>query len=560
MVVLLLICTSFLGVTRLTTLNESTELIVKDRYPKVAMANMVLDDISAISIAMRNTLIIEDQGKIRNELDAIQAARKSIDENLGQLDKLLSTPKGRAILKEIQDARTRYRDGQNEFLKLAAEGKKQEATGLLLSIVAQHQQAYMNHIRVLVKLGGQLMDKSGAEVADQYQSGINIILILSGTAALLACAFAYWVTRSITRPLDEAVKVAQAVASGDLTSRIEVKTTDETGQLLQALKDMNGSLIQIVGEVRGGTDTIVTASNQIASGNLDLSSRTEQQASSLEETASSLEELAASAKQNADNARQANQLAVSASDVAVKGGAVVSQVVDTMGAINASARKIVDIIGVIDGIAFQTNILALNAAVEAARAGEQGRGFAVVATEVRSLAQRSAAAAKEIKILIGDSVDKVGIGSGLVDQAGATMDEVVSSIKRVTDIMGEITAASTQQSAGIDQVNQAINQMDQVTQQNAALVEEAAAAAHSLLDQTGNLSQSVSVFRMDAMHGISHMAAPDKGLSRIVDGRVARLKTVRPVNQARLAQNANEYAAQPARIANAGKHIEWEPF
>jgi methyl-accepting chemotaxis protein len=260
---------------------------------------------------------------------------------------------------------------------------------------------------------------------------------------------------------------------------------------------MNDSLVRIVGEVRNGTDTIASASSQIAAGNLDLSGRTEQQASSLEETAASMEQLTATVKQNADNARQANQLAVTASGVALKGGSVVAEVVGTMGAINASSRKIVDIIGVIDGIAFQTNILALNAAVEAARAGEQGRGFAVVAAEVRNLAQRSAAAAKEIKTLIGDSVDKVEEGSKQVAQAGKTMDEIVDSVKRVTDIMAEITAASQEQSSGIEQVNQAITQMDQVTQQNAALVEEAAAAAASLQEQANNLSQAVSVFKLD---------------------------------------------------------------
>jgi len=276
-----------------------------------------------------------------------------------------------------------------------------------------------------------------------------------------------------------------------------VDTHCETGRLLQALKTMNDGLVSIVTEVRQGTDNIAAASTEIASGNLDLSSRTEEQASSLAETASSMEQLTSTVRQNADNARQANQLAMNASEVAQRGGAVVAQVVSTMDEINSSARKIVDIISVIDGIAFQTNILALNAAVEAARAGEQGKGFAVVATEVRSLAQRSAAAAKEIKELIGNSVDKVDAGSTLVSQAGATMDEVVTSIQRVTDIMGEITSASAEQSSGIEHVNHAISQMDSVTQQNAALVEEAAAAAASLQDQAASLAQVVSIFKLD---------------------------------------------------------------
>ncbi|HEX7984389.1 MAG TPA: methyl-accepting chemotaxis protein, partial [Duganella sp.] len=316
-----------------------------------------------------------------------------------------------------------------------------------------------------------------------------------GALAALVLWIIMLVTRTTVRSMGRAVRVAQTVAAGDLTSRIDVTSNDETGQLLHALKDMNNSLIKIVGEVRGGADTIVSASGQIAADNQDLASRTGEQASALAVTASSMEELTSTVKQNADNARQANDLAASASEVAIKGGAVVSQVVGTMNSINESSKKIVDIIGVIDGIAFQTNILALNAAVEAARAGEQGRGFAVVASEVRNLAQRSAAAAREIKTLIGDSVGKVDTGSKLVDQAGATMDEIVTSIRRVTDIMADITHASEEQHAGIEQVNRAIAQMDKTTQQNAVLVEEAAAAAQSMQHQAGNLVQVVGVFK-----------------------------------------------------------------
>jgi len=292
-----------------------------------------------------------------------------------------------------------------------------------------------------------------------------------------------------------AASIAHQIAGGDLSTAIDLKHDDQSS-LLHGIRTMRDELAKIVSQVRGGTDSIATASREIASGNLDLSSRTEEQASSLEETAASMEELTSTVKQNADNARQANQLAATASEVALKGGAVVAKVVDTMASINDSSKKIVDIISVIDSIAFQTNILALNAAVEAARAGEQGRGFAVVASEVRNLAQRSAAAAKEIKALIGDSVDKVTAGNQLVSAAGSTMDDVVASVRRVTDIMSEITAASNEQSAGIGQVNQAIAQMDAVTQQNAALVEEAAAAAESLQDQAARLSQVVGVFRL----------------------------------------------------------------
>jgi methyl-accepting chemotaxis protein len=339
-------------------------------------------------------------------------------------------------------------------------------------------------------------------------SGRRIIIVIGVLAAGLSILFAWLITVNITRPLRHAVKLVEAVSQGDLTSRIEVNSRDETGQLLQALKDMNESLGGIVGEVRLTTDTIITAAQQIAAGNGDLSQRTEQQASSLEETASSMEELTSTVKQNAENAKQANQLAANASDIAVKGGLAVGEVVQTMASISTSSKKIVDIISVIEGIAFQTNILALNAAVEAARAGEQGRGFAVVATEVRNLAQRSAAAAKEITALIGDSVDKVEIGSKQVDRAGTTMSEIVTAVKRVTDIMAEITAASNEQSAGIEQVNQAIIQMDEVTQQNAALVEQAAAAAEAMQEQAGTLMEAVSIFKLETAQESSRPAAP----------------------------------------------------
>ncbi|WP_343499291.1 methyl-accepting chemotaxis protein [Achromobacter denitrificans] len=317
-------------------------------------------------------------------------------------------------------------------------------------------------------------------------------------AALLVFATYVFLRRRVLQPLKEAGNHFDRIAGGDLTARVDVRNTNEIGQLFAALKRMQESLTRTVSSVRRGVDEINVGSHEIAAGNTDLSSRTEQQAASLEETAASMEELASTVKQNADNARQANQLAASASDVAERGGSAVSEVVSTMQEISASSRKISEIVSVIDGIAFQTNILALNAAVEAARAGEQGKGFAVVAGEVRSLAQRSAQAAKEIKGLIEDSVTKVGAGSQQVERAGATMQEIVASVKRVTDIMGEISAASEEQSSGIDQVNRAVSQMDEVTQQNAALVEEAAAAAGSLQEQAQRLAEAVAVFKINA--------------------------------------------------------------
>ena len=340
--------------------------------------------------------------------------------------------------------------------------------------------------------------------------GITFALGALALAGLLL-AIGVAITRGLLKQLggepDYAAGIARRIAEGDLSIPITIKANDSSS-MLHGIRAMRDDLAKIVSEVRSGTDAIATASSQIAAGNIDLSARTEEQASSLEETAASMEELTSTVSQNADNARQANQLSASASAIASKGGTVVSQVVDTMASINDSSKKIVDIISVIDGIAFQTNILALNAAVEAARAGEQGRGFAVVAAEVRNLAQRSAAAAKEIKTLIGASVDTVAVGNKLVADAGSTMDEVVASVRRVTDIMGEISAASTEQSSGIAQVNQAIAQMDAVTQQNAALVEQAAAAAESMQMQAARLSQVVGVFRLDGAPAAPPAAAP----------------------------------------------------
>jgi methyl-accepting chemotaxis protein len=335
-----------------------------------------------------------------------------------------------------------------------------------------------------------------------WMVGIGLVIgLLAGIITQIT------LTRAVVGPIDDAIKHFEKIAGGDLTQRIEVWNDTETGRLFKGVKHMQESLVRTVSEVRAGTESITSAAQQIAAGNTDLSARTEQQAASLEETASSMEQLTATVKQNADNARQASQLAVTASDIAARGGEVVGRVVGTMQGISTSSNKIVDIISVIDGIAFQTNILALNAAVEAARAGEQGRGFAVVAGEVRTLAQRSAAAAKEIKELIEDSSHKVHDGSALVEQAGQTMEEIVQAVKRVTDIMGEISAASSEQSGGIEQVNRAVTQMDEVTQQNAALVEEAAAAAGSLEEQANRLKTVVSVFRLDASHAAPALAA-----------------------------------------------------
>ena len=429
--------------------------------------------------------------------DVISDSVKKGSQTIAKVEKLLVTDEEKATFKSIIELRAKYQTAKEEVGKAKAGGDTVETARVFKESFQPAAKAYENRVLELLSIERKAIDDMSARIDAANTRSFNLRLFLTLATVVIGAILAFLISRSIVRPLARAVEVAETVAAGDLSVDIRVESRDETGQLMQALKNMNESLAKVVGEVRTGTETIATASGQIASGNQDLSSRTEHQASSLQQTAASMEELTSTVKQNADNARQANQLAVSASEVAVKGGSVVSQVVDTMGSINASSKKIVDIIGVIDGIAFQTNILALNAAVEAARAGEQGRGFAVVASEVRSLAQRSAAAAKEIKTLIGDSVEKVEEGSKQVEEAGRTMDEIVGSVKRVTDIMGEITAASQEQTSGIEQINQAITQMDQVTQQNAALVEEASAAAQSLQEQASSLSQVVGVFRLE---------------------------------------------------------------
>ncbi|AQR69162.1 hypothetical protein BZG29_13040 [Janthinobacterium sp. LM6] len=414
-----------------------------------------------------------------------------------KIEALISSPEEKELFRLVSEQRKVYLDSRAQVSKLKADGQEAEAEKAFQGIFVPGSTKYLKVVNDMLQHQRASIDTTAREIDEVAKTSRNLLLTLAVLALGFGVVCAWLLTTGIVRPLRTAVDIARKVADGDLTAQIDASAKDETGQLLLALKDMNTSLLNIVGEVRSGTDSIATSSTQIAAGNQDLSSRTEEQAGSLEETASSMEELTSTVKQNADNARQANQLAASAAQVAVKGGAVVAQVVGTMESINASSNKIVDIISVIDGIAFQTNILALNAAVEAARAGEQGRGFAVVASEVRNLAQRSASAAKEIKTLIGASVEQVNAGSMLVAQAGSTMNDIVDSVQRVSDIITEITAASSEQSVGIDEINRAIGQMDAVTQQNAALVEESAAAAESMQHQAHNLAQVVSVFKLN---------------------------------------------------------------
>jgi len=507
---------------------------------------------------VRTTAVAKSADPVLAQFFAKEAAEsaRSTTEIINKVEPLLTSQQEKDMLAKIMETRKVYTASRDAVFKLKSEGQLAEANRVLDASFLPLANSYRSMLAEFVEMQRRSLNDEAARIAEAERTNRNELFILTAVIILIGIVCSWRLTKGITGPLNEAVKVAQTVAAGDLTKDIKIMSRDETGMLLQALKDMNDGLLKIVGQIRSGSDTIATASSQIASGNADLSSRTEEQASSLEETASSMEELTSTVRQNAENARHANQLAVAASEVAVKGGDVVSQVVSTMDGINASSKKMADIISVIDGIAFQTNILALNAAVEAARAGEQGRGFAVVASEVRNLAQRSAGAAREIKTLINDSVAKVDSGSRLVGGAGATMDEIVASIRRVNDIMGEISAASNEQSAGIEQVNQAITQMDTVTQQNAALVEEAAAAAESLQDQASNLVNLVGTFKTG-----SNLQNPAKPLLKVAAASsVARRRpaAVTPPSASRLVPSSDN--PRKTSVIPFEKKDEWEEF
>jgi methyl-accepting chemotaxis protein len=460
----------------------------------------ITDNVNLIARELRNALIFDDPAKVAGALEAVKATRAKIGKILEALAPTITSDEGRKLLAEVTRSREAYIPQQIKFTELLQAGNKVEAKALLVDLLRPTQLAYIDALDRLKDLQIELINRAVADGEAQYASAKLLMIGLLVGMAGLGTLCGWFIARSIVGPIREAVAVAEKVAAGDLGSRIDTSARDETGQLLTALKSMNESLTRIVGTVRASSDSIATGSSQIATGNQDLSQRTEEQASNLQQTAASMEELSGTVKTSADTARQANQLATAASSAAVKGGQVVGQVVATMQDIADSSKKIADIIGVIDGIAFQTNILALNAAVEAARAGEQGRGFAVVASEVRSLAQRSADAAKEIKTLIGASVDKVEAGTRQVDEAGKSMGDIVTQVKRVSDLIGEISSAATEQTMGISQVGDAVTQLDQVTQQNAALVEESAAAAESLKHQAAKLVEAVSVFKLAAAH------------------------------------------------------------
>ena len=506
-VLVMLLVVAVLSVSRMAAIQQAMVNITKGNDVEASMASAMRLAVDDRMIALRNIVLLQEKAEMQAQVDRIRqqaADYAAAEQTLRQtFDAYGIQDEESAILADIKQQAAAAAPLMEKIQSRGLANDNAEATRILMHELRQVQRKWQDSLAALIASEKRQNEEATAQADATYALARNLTIGISVLALVVGLTIAWLITRSITAPINRAVTIAETVAAGDLTSDIEVHGRDETSMLLRSLKTMNDSLQQIVGQVRAGTDTMTTASQEIASGNLDLSSRTEQQAGSLEETASSMEELTSTVKQNDDNARQANSLAVTASDLASKGGAVIASVVQTMEAINDSSKKIVDIISVIDGIAFQTNILALNAAVEAARAGEQGRGFAVVASEVRNLAHRSAAAAKEIKTLIGDSVTKVDSGALLVDQAGSTMNDVVDSVRRVRDMIAEITAASREQSMGIEQVNQAIIEMDGVTQQNAALVDESAAAAASMQQQAVELADLVGKFVLPSAHAAS---------------------------------------------------------
>jgi len=495
-VIALLLVALGVAISVLNSASAVMDGVVDDRYAQIALSNTIKNVGDRGAMTLGRILLATNPEQQKKYMDEYAAIRAINTANLANFEKLLHSDETKAIFEEQSKARKEYGLVVRKVFDLIAAGKRDEAMAAYQDEMAGPQARYYALIDKMVDLQAKSMAGDVASAKEKSRLAKIQMIAASMLAVLLGVGTAYYITRSITRPIGRAIELAESVAAGNLTYRVEVESKDEVGRLIAALQRMVDSLHRIVSEVRTGADTISTAAQEVSQGNVDLSARTEQQASSLEETASAMEQLTSAVKLSADSASQANKSAVSASTVATQGGEAVGQVINTMSSIATSSKRIVEIIGVIDGIAFQTNILALNAAVEAARAGEQGRGFAVVASEVRSLAQRSALAAKEIKVLIDASVNQVDEGSKMVEQAGVTMRQVVTSIKHVSDIVAEISASSREQSLGIEQVNTAILQMDDFTQRNASMVEQGTASSRSLQDQAKQLTDVVRAFAL----------------------------------------------------------------
>jgi methyl-accepting chemotaxis protein len=562
LVLVFLVAVTVVGIVRMAQIQDRLDHVVGVNNVVTRLVIDMRANVSDRVTSLRILTLMTDAGDMEPEMNRIKEQTAKYDDAQKKLSAqfaLEATPEEKALLTQIKEQEAAAMPAIARASELWLANKAEDATKIMIKEIRPVQKKWMTALDQLATLEDKLNAQVQTDAAAGFASARNFMIVLGLLAVAISVVAAYIITRGLLKQLggepDYTASIAGSIANGDLSVMIDTDSNDKDS-LLSEMKEMRNSLVDIVGQVRTGTETIGTASREIAAGNIDLSSRTEMQASSLEKTASAMEELTSTVKQNADNAREANQLASAASDVAIKGGKVVSEVVNTMSSIDASAKKIVDIIGVIDGIAFQTNILALNAAVEAARAGEQGRGFAVVASEVRNLAQRSAGAAKEIKLLIDDSVEKVGAGTKLVGQAGVTMDEVVASVRRVTDIMSEIANASQEQSAGIEQVNHSIIEMDSMTQQNAALVEEAAAAAQSLQDQAAELARVVSIFKLVEGEERVSVAAYTPA------AKPAVVKPLTPRAPVKKLAAAPAPAAKPKKVVAAATSgaDEWEEF
>ena len=562
LLVLLLVGLAVAAYSQLSSIHDDTLDLADSWLPSVQVVNQMQTQATGDRVAVATHILNTDEAAMGGIEQEITQGRDKLAKQRQTYEKLISSPEEKRLYEEFSAAWKKYAETNDKVLAHSRKNENDQARALLQGESRQNYVAAMALLDKLVELNGAGAEQSKAASERSYSVALTTLFVTAVLAIAVAVVAALWLIRSITGPLARAVHAADLVAAGDLTVQIQADSQDETGKLLQSLDKMQQALVRTVSTVRQNAESVASASAQIASGNHDLSARTESQASALEETAASMEELGSTVRQNADNARQANQLAVSASTVAVQGGEVVSQVVETMKGITTASNKIADIIGVIDGIAFQTNILALNAAVEAARAGEQGRGFAVVASEVRSLAGRSAEAAKEIKSLIGASVERVEQGNVQAERAGQTMTEVVNAIRRVTDIMGEISAASSEQSAGVSQVGEAVTQMDQATQQNAALVEQMAAAAGSLSGQARELVEAVAVFKLAQGASGQWSAAP---AHKPVAAPAPRPAAPRPSLGAK--KPASAPASKPAASLSAPKPVaaadgqgDWESF